>query len=411
MEQRGSYRLLMLCSARFILRKLAMQSLGSGLTKGRSPFGARRGAFTPASLFRNGEVGLWDDPSDITTLFQDAAGTTAVAAAADPTGLVLDKSKGLVQGSELVANGDFASDTTGWTINGATRGTAVSSGGRVVITNNYALGSSTGFTGIIQGITTVIGKSYRYAVNCAGTAGMSVTNVSNGSGSYAQTTGTGNKQLIFTATATTTYFVIYVNSSADAATANFDDVTLKELPGNHAVLSGANTLRPLYQITPKRLLFDGSDDRLLTALNPTASGSIAMRLRGTTASRVALGSQGASNGRAFLALAADGSLAAGIGADSTTTIKGSTDIRNAWATGVVTWDGATVNLYQDGVSVYSGAQNGAVNTTVPWMLGCLNNNATAASFWAGDIGAAVVLNRVLTPSEAISLTNSWSTIQ
>ena len=158
-------------------------------------------------------------------------------------------------------------------------------------------------------------------------------------------------------------------------------------------------------------MFDATDDRLLTALNPTTSGTIAARIKGGTASKVALGSQGAANGKAFLALAADGSLGAGIGADSTSTIKGSADIRAAWATGVVTWDGSTVKLYQDGAQVYSGAQNGAVNTTVPWMFGCLNNNATAASFWDGSIGAAIVLNRVMTPSEVVSLNTYWSTIQ
>lgn len=48
-------------------------------------------AFTPARWFRGGEQGAWFDPSDITTVFQDAAGTTR-AVANDPVGLILDKS-------------------------------------------------------------------------------------------------------------------------------------------------------------------------------------------------------------------------------------------------------------------------------------------------------------------------------
>ena len=46
----------------------------------------------PASLFANAEPGVWYDPSDITTLFQDSAGTTPVTAAGQTVGLMLDKS-------------------------------------------------------------------------------------------------------------------------------------------------------------------------------------------------------------------------------------------------------------------------------------------------------------------------------
>jgi hypothetical protein len=48
--------------------------------------------FSPESLFRAGEQGVWFDPSDLSTLFQDSAGTTPVTAAGQPVGKVLDKS-------------------------------------------------------------------------------------------------------------------------------------------------------------------------------------------------------------------------------------------------------------------------------------------------------------------------------
>ena len=48
--------------------------------------------FTPLNLFSTGEQGTWFDPSDITTLFQDDAGTVPVTAAGDPVGRMLDKS-------------------------------------------------------------------------------------------------------------------------------------------------------------------------------------------------------------------------------------------------------------------------------------------------------------------------------
>ena len=46
------------------------------------------------SLFRAGEQGFAYDFNDLTTLYQDAAGTTPVTGAGQPVGLVLDKSNG-----------------------------------------------------------------------------------------------------------------------------------------------------------------------------------------------------------------------------------------------------------------------------------------------------------------------------
>jgi len=58
--------------------------------------------FTPASLFAGGIAGAWYGPSDLSTLFQDSAGTTPVTAAGQPVGLMLDKS----------GNGNHASQAT-----------------------------------------------------------------------------------------------------------------------------------------------------------------------------------------------------------------------------------------------------------------------------------------------------------
>lgn len=45
-----------------------------------------------SSLFSAGEQGVWYDPSDLSTLFQDAAGTVPVTAVGQPVGKILDKS-------------------------------------------------------------------------------------------------------------------------------------------------------------------------------------------------------------------------------------------------------------------------------------------------------------------------------
>lgn len=49
-------------------------------------------AFSPLSLFFGGANGAWYDPSDFSTMFQDAAGTAPVTAVGQPVGLMLDKS-------------------------------------------------------------------------------------------------------------------------------------------------------------------------------------------------------------------------------------------------------------------------------------------------------------------------------
>lgn len=50
------------------------------------------GGFNPATLFSAGEQGVWYDPSDLSTLFQDSAGTIPVTALEQPVGRILDKS-------------------------------------------------------------------------------------------------------------------------------------------------------------------------------------------------------------------------------------------------------------------------------------------------------------------------------
>jgi len=50
------------------------------------------GSFSPLSLFAASEPGFWYDPSDLSTLFQDTAGTTPVTAAGQSVARINDKS-------------------------------------------------------------------------------------------------------------------------------------------------------------------------------------------------------------------------------------------------------------------------------------------------------------------------------
>ena len=48
--------------------------------------------FSPIQLFLQGEQGAWYNPGDLSSLFQDSAGTVPVTADGDPVGRMLDKS-------------------------------------------------------------------------------------------------------------------------------------------------------------------------------------------------------------------------------------------------------------------------------------------------------------------------------
>jgi hypothetical protein len=187
--------------------------------------------FSPADLFSAGEQGAWYDPSDLTTLFTDSAGTTPVTAVEQFVGLMLDKSKGLVLGSELVTNGTFNSDVSGWTA-GSTA-TISWDAGRMKITN---IGAAFGYS--YQSFPTVIGKTYKISANISvGTAGTVYlrAGISELSFSYfgRSTTTDGVLSGVFVATATTSYVHILNNNVTNAYSLS-DNISIKLLPGNHA---------------------------------------------------------------------------------------------------------------------------------------------------------------------------------
>ena len=80
-----------------------------------------------AELFANGERGVWYDPSDLSTLFQDAAGTLPVTSVEQPVGRMLDKS----------GRGNHASQTT--------------TTARPILSARYNLLSNTVFAGAVSG--------------------------------------------------------------------------------------------------------------------------------------------------------------------------------------------------------------------------------------------------------------------
>jgi hypothetical protein len=195
-------------------------------------------AFTPASLFAAGDQGVFFDPSDFSSLFTDSAGTTPVTALEQPVGLMLDKSKGLVLGPELVVNGTFDANVSGWTPLGSSIVTW--DAGRLRLEVNSGNIAS-------QPVTTVPGRWYR--VDWNGTSGTGIprllmgTAVPNGN-LLAPQDGAGVKSAVFLATSTVAHVQIATSVNTSGLTAFFDNISVRELPGNHATQPTA-TSRPV----------------------------------------------------------------------------------------------------------------------------------------------------------------------
>jgi hypothetical protein len=61
-------------------------------------------AFLPVDLFANSEQGAWYNPGDLSSLFQDSAGTVPVTADGDPVGLMLEKSGNINNGTQSISS-------------------------------------------------------------------------------------------------------------------------------------------------------------------------------------------------------------------------------------------------------------------------------------------------------------------
>ena len=189
--------------------------------------------FSPRSLFLAGEQGVWYDPSDLTTLFQDAAGTTPVTAVEQPVGLMLDKSKGLVLGPELVVNGTF--DTAeNWTRVGV-GGTASISGGAASITNVAGSFEAIGFS---QSIPVVSGKTYLVTATFTKSSAAGFARVSCGYVTIGSSATSGVLSgYVTSSTSSFTLAAYNPGNAGQAITVTFDNISVRELPGNHAFQS------------------------------------------------------------------------------------------------------------------------------------------------------------------------------
>ena len=174
--------------------------------------------FSPGAIFTTGVNGAWYDPSDFSTMFQDAAGTTPVTAVGQPVGLMLDKSKGLVLGPEKWTTNPTID--ANWTKNGD---------------GSFTSNGNSGFITVAINGVTVNGKWYKATMTIkSATAGLVSIPYDGTSPKYYGSAGTY-----------TWYFPadadggLYIYASGFAGT--IDNISVRELPGNHAFNPSGNS--------------------------------------------------------------------------------------------------------------------------------------------------------------------------
>ena len=227
-----------------------------------------------AYMFANSEPGAWYDPSDMSTLFQDSAGTVPVTAVEQPVGLMLDKSKGLALGPELVTNGDFSNGTTGWSAYNAVI-SAVNGTLKVDDSSNSGYNSSA-----VQQLNLVAGRTYLFtfdvvSVSGAWSIGFATTDSSAGitfpSAMLSKNT-TGPQRFVFTYDGTRNFLFMAVDGSGIVF---YDNISVKELPGNHAS-QATTTKRPIYSrrvnlLTKTEQFDDAAWGKVLCSVTPNSS--------------------------------------------------------------------------------------------------------------------------------------------
>ena len=193
--------------------------------------------FSISSLFANNEQGLWYDPSDFASMFQDAAGTIPVTTVEQPVGLIIDKRNGGVLNPQLVTNSTFDTDTdwtkgTGWAI------------GSGVATKTAGVASL-----LSQSETLVAGKTYRIVYTITRTAGTFTVQFRGGSTISGTARSASGTYVDFITAVSGNNSLNFEGSSLFAGTV--DNVYMREVTGNdgcQTTSASRPTLSALYNL-------------------------------------------------------------------------------------------------------------------------------------------------------------------
>jgi len=199
-----------------------------------------------------------------------------------------DVATGAIAPAELIANGNFGTDTSGWSSASIAGSTAAATGGEMQVTATATNGRQ------IYAVTTEIGKTYRYSGTARVVSGGGSVNIGYGTASTgAQIAGSASTssstatpvEVVFDATATTTYLNCLVGISG--AVGAFDGLTCKEVVADRSyklkplAVHGSLT-RSLVATAAQMVAYGGFGNEANYAAELAANGAFATDLAGWT---------------------------------------------------------------------------------------------------------------------------------
>jgi hypothetical protein len=327
----------------------------------------------PNSLFYAGEQGVWYDPSDLSTLFQDSSGTTPVTAVEQPVGLMLDKSKSLL----AVSVGSNPLDISPWS---------------VYLTGTRTANSVTGIGGDGLALTVVAGRWYKITANTLSRTG-NWSYVAEGVGTnYGALPASGPSTLFFRATSGT--LLVYCTA---AGTVTFNSLLVQEIPGNHAT-QATSAARPTLSARVNLLTkTEQFDDAAWTKFTATVTANTNVAPDGTTTADT-VASNGVSGTPGFTQVVTISSITDYIARLYVLKTSGATRFPSSslyFAGGGTAREWGCVLNTNTGVAYpASGWADGAPTTTVTsvgdyWLLsmqqGSLTGNTTAQAFFSPGV--------------------------
>lgn len=182
----------------------------------------------------------WFRPNDLTTIYQEHFGVTAANTAGQTVGLI--NSQGSL-GSELVTNGTFDSDVTGWTPFGSTSITWNS--GQMRVTVNSGNISR-------QIVTVATGRAYQVlwdGVNVTSTQARLAlgTSTPNSAYNFYDGSGTGRRAVVWNTSSTSLHVQATPQPNTNGLIADYDNISVRLLPGYSAFQTTAGSRPTLRQ--------------------------------------------------------------------------------------------------------------------------------------------------------------------
>lgn len=335
--------------------------------------------------------------SGLGRLYQQITGISAVAAIADPIGLIIGESGGAAVGASVVADGDMSGSS--WSGTNWTEGSGV-------FTHTPGSTSSGG-----QSVTLSVGTTYRVTFTVLSrTAGTVTPSTFGGTGQAGSAVSTNATHVQFlTAITGNNAFRFIPTTDFDGA---IDNVLLEPISGAGAVQATSNSRGTLrVGNAGGRFVWrgDGSDDNLLTPFLPTAAFTMMAAVEFDAVSDKAIGASVSTN---LISLGTDSNGLATAYIGSTVQPISAADVRDI--PGVI-WVGASGAGFQAGWKPFAGSAEtvtgtfaGSIPTTQPLRLGAENDDGTAVGFHAGDAYAYLAAQAQFTAGEYLAVATMFS---